>query len=93
MIIAFLAAWLTASFLKDGKFDPFASCDIGPPQTLIPIWIIGLLASGGSAFWTSLLGYVQAVKTLNTQKIQNEKLAGASQFAALEEKKKTGSIH
>jgi len=89
MIIAFLSAWLTASFLIDGKFKPFASYDIGPPQTLIPVWIIGLLASGGSAFWTNLLGYVQSVKNLNTQKFQNEKLNGATQFASLQEKQQT----
>lgn len=75
MIIAFLSAWLTASFLKDGQFKPFESYDVGPPQTLVPIWVIGLLASGGSAFWTNLLGYVRAVKDISTQKSLRQKMA------------------
>ncbi len=69
MAIAFLAAWLTASFLNKGTFDP-----IGPyalsGDFKIPIWVIGILASGGSAFWTSLLGYTRAVKDLSNQKVQ-----------------------
>lgn len=68
MLIAFLAAWLTSSFLKDGHFDPWGTYDIGPPKTEISVWIIGLLASGGSAFWTNLLGYVRAIKDISTQK-------------------------
>ena len=81
MAIAFISAWLTASFCaKGGNFDPFGSIDIGPPATLIPVWVFGLLASGGSAFWTSLLGYVKAVKGVNTQTFLQQKMVTRAQF-------------
>ncbi len=59
MVIAFGCSSLTAYFLP----QPIT---IGTVN--IPVLIMGLLASGGSAFWTNVLGYVSALKDLNNQK-------------------------
>jgi hypothetical protein len=69
MAIAFGCGWLTASFLPQpitiGKID-------------IPVPVMGLLASGGSAFWTNVLGYVSGLKDLANQKAVQAKQAIAA---------------
>ncbi len=81
MLIAFLAAWLTAGFLYKDGYNPFKSYALSNDVNL-PIWVIGLLASGGSAFWTSLLGYARAAKDISNQKFLQEKLNTNAQLNA-----------
>jgi len=82
MLIAFLAAWVTAGFLNK-DYSLWGTLKLGTDETHIPVVIIGLMASGGSAFWTNLLGYVSAVKDVNTQKKQVETLKMQAQLNAL----------
>jgi hypothetical protein len=72
MFLAFLCCWLTASFLH-GTFSQ-TPIDLGSIGQ-IPVFLLGLLASGGSAFWTNILGYVSALKDLNNQKAVQTKMA------------------
>jgi len=69
MAIAFGCGWLTASFLPQ---------PITVGQFTIPVPIMGLLASGGSAFWTNLLGYVSGLKDLSNQKAVQTKQANVA---------------
>jgi hypothetical protein len=62
---AFAAAWATAGFLADrGTFDPLGSITLGAgvASKTFPVWLVGLLASGGSALWNNVLGYTKAAK-------------------------------
>lgn len=80
MLITFVIAWLTASFLK-GRFNPWESIILKTDSDVhLPFWFIGFLASGGSAFWASLLGYTSAVKNLRTHQLVSEKLALKAQL-------------
>lgn len=67
MIIAFLACWLTAEIANVDSI-------LKPP-------ILGLLASGGSAFWTSILGYVKGIKDIKTQQGVQAKIQTANIIA------------
>jgi hypothetical protein len=68
--VAFASAWLTASFLV----APDAA---GPMPWLtgsvegigLPVPLVALLASGGSAFWAQVVGYSSAVKD-NAQEVR-----------------------
>jgi hypothetical protein len=75
-VIMFLSAWTTSGFLSDGGFNllgffKFASIS-GAPS--IPIFVLGVLSSGGSAFWSSILGYTKAVKDIRTAQNERERL-------------------
>lgn len=66
-LVAFSCAWITVGFVAyDGR--GFAASMLGrvPAPGLggftLPSPLLALLASGGSAFWSGLLGYTQAVK-------------------------------
>lgn len=78
MLLAFLSCWLTSSFLiTDCKSflclkDPI---DLKGSSLDIPVYLMALLASGGSAFWASLLGYTKAVKDIKKEQITQEKMA------------------
>lgn len=67
MIIAFLACWLTA--------------EIADVSTPIKPSLLGLLASGGSAFWTNILSYVKGVKDIKTQEGLQAKIQTANTIA------------
>jgi len=67
MIIAFLACWLTA--------------EIAGVDTIIKPPILGLLASGGSAFWTNILSYVKGAKDIKTQQGIQAKIQTANTIA------------
>ena len=78
LAIAFASSWVTASFLADGDgvakligVVPFGNA---PTNFGIPVWIIGLLASGGSSLWSNFLGYTKAVKDVQTQRKASEGL-------------------
>lgn len=66
-VIAFVVAWGAASFLHDGTFAPFGKVPIGNSGAALPTWLFGLLATGGSAFWSSVLTITRTVKDLRVQ--------------------------
>jgi hypothetical protein len=76
LLVTFAASWLTAAFLADGGFDLLGMLKIGTgaSTTAIPVIIVGVLSSGGSAFWTSILGYIKAVKDKGTTTAAEERL-------------------
>ena len=81
MLISFSAAWVTSAFLGGTQFDLLKTVPIGDPAVHIPAVILGVLASGGSAFWTSLLGYTKAVKDIKTEQGVQEKLKTNDQLS------------
>jgi hypothetical protein len=67
-LIALAAAWITAAFLAgstDGAtaFDLLGEINFAANQGL-PVPVVAVLASGGSAFWANILGYTKAVKDI-----------------------------
>lgn len=80
MVIAFLSCLLSAFLINKMTVDPIT---IGSVD--VPIVLIALLASGGSAFWTNILGYVSSLKDLNSQKALQAKLTARMQL--------TGSVN
>lgn len=68
-VIAFLCAWITSAFLAEGGFDLRGNVGItsGEGRLLIPVALLAILASGGSAFWNNVLGYTKAVKDIRIQ--------------------------
>jgi hypothetical protein len=52
------------------------------PEGILPTLALGLLASGGSGFWNSILTYVTSLKDLNKVQIQQGASAIAAQKAA-----------
>jgi hypothetical protein len=75
-LIAFVASWVTSAFLADGGFSPLGVLKFGSGVNIIsvPVIVVGLLASGGSAFWNGLLGYTKAVKDVRTNQAARESL-------------------
>ena len=57
--LAFAASYLTAAVTTQTHWPTDVS-KIGDYS--LPLWGIALLASGGSAFWSSILGYAKAAK-------------------------------
>jgi hypothetical protein len=72
ILLAFLSAYVTSSLLV-GNFNPFLDVRIidGHP---LPLIVLAFLASGGSAFWSNLLGYTKAVKDIRVQRRAQENL-------------------
>jgi hypothetical protein len=69
LVIAFLAAWITAAFLTEGGgWSLFGSIVVSDGHTL-PAWLVGFLASGGSALWNNILGYTKAVKDIRKEQL------------------------
>lgn len=74
-LLAIIAAWLTSAFLAgEGNFAPFANVKIDGGIQL-PAWVLAILASGGAAFWKSVIEYASAVKDLRTQQRATESLS------------------
>jgi hypothetical protein len=75
-ILAFVASWVTAAFLADGGYSltGFLKIGSGTSSTSISVIVVGLLSSGGSAFWSSVLGYTKAVKDVRTNQAARERL-------------------
>lgn len=66
-LVAFFCAWITVGFVAyDGRgFGASMLGRVAAPGLngfTLPSPLLALLASGGSAFWSGLLGYTQAVK-------------------------------
>ncbi len=65
-LLALAAAWVTAAFLASGgQFDLVGHVSVaGTNALVIPVPLLGLLATGGSAFWTSAIAYASHVKDI-----------------------------
>jgi hypothetical protein len=49
---------------------------VGPSSAQhVPVALVGLLASGGSAFWTNVIGYASAVKDISADKRTAQRLS------------------
>jgi hypothetical protein len=59
-LLAFVAALVTTMLVAD-TINPLAIVPLDAALHL-PVLLIALLASGGSAFWNNLLGYTKAAK-------------------------------
>jgi hypothetical protein len=69
-MLALLAAWVTSGLVVSGvsqppkislaDFSPFAELAVGSFR--LPLFVVAILVSGGSAFWNSVLGYLKALK-------------------------------
>lgn len=80
--VAFGACWLAAASLTP-NFNFFGEVERGGLSLAAPL--VGLLAMGGSAFWTQVLGISSALKDL--KRAQATDAGGASAERALERAK------
>lgn len=72
--ISLLTAWITVSFLNN-SFDPTSQMCLSDNSKLCwPAGVIALLSTGGSAFWSNILGYANAVKDIKRQQRDNQRL-------------------
>lgn len=79
-MIAFVAAWITSAFLAKGDlFDLFGYVEFGKKS--LPVFVLGMLSSGGSAFWNYVLGYSKALK--DAQKQASESLVNLQMAEAI----------
>lgn len=61
-LISFLCALFTVGWLAVGGWNPLASITIA--SRTLPLWLLAILATGGSSFWKNLLGYTKAVRDI-----------------------------
>ncbi|AYL96221.1 hypothetical protein [Mucilaginibacter celer] len=74
MLIAFAVSWVGASFLDSpANLWGHLSLDPNDMNKGIPFFIIAIMASGGSAIWTNLLGFAKAIKDIGAEKKTQEK--------------------
>lgn len=71
--VAFGSCWLAAASLNN--FDWFGQSDLSGLSLATPL--VGLLAMGGSAFWTQVLGISSALKDLKTTQANNARTDSA----------------
>jgi len=64
--ISFLAGWTTATFLSP-HFDLINGHIKLTDTVSLHVVLVGFLSMGGSAFWSSILGYAKAVKDIRQQ--------------------------
>ncbi|MBD1362388.1 hypothetical protein IDJ77_01080 [Mucilaginibacter sp. ZT4R22] len=78
MILAFLAGWGAAAMMAKDPTGFFGNLNVGldtdSGKILIPCFIVGLMASGGSAFWAKILEYIKAVNEIKGQFATQEKM-------------------
>lgn len=76
-LVAFIAAWVVSGSLADWNF--FGPVNVATAGAIaLPAPFLALLAMGGSALWTSLLGYASAAKDFRAQ----ERAMGGLEFRA-----------
>ncbi|RWY50086.1 hypothetical protein [Mucilaginibacter gilvus] len=85
MILAFLTGWLAAKLM--GTEEGFFSGRLNVGTEALPIWIpyfiIGLMASGGSAFWAKILEYIKAVNDIKGQFATQERMNTQMKMTAM----------
>jgi len=64
-LISFLCALFTVGWLAAGGWNPLVSITIAS-QT-VPLWLLAILATGGSSFWKNILGYTKAVRDIRIE--------------------------
>ena len=70
--MSFLCALFTVGWLAGGgKWDALASIDIGGQA--FPLWLLAILATGGSSFWKNILGYTKAVRDIRIETMKKMK--------------------
>lgn len=77
LVLAFLASWLTSSFLATNGFNPVGEIPIfksAQGDHPLPVYIVALMCTGGSAFWSSVLGYANAVKDTKKQQAAQQRM-------------------
>ncbi|MDQ1086176.1 hypothetical protein [Siphonobacter sp. SORGH_AS_1065] len=75
-LIAFIGAWFLASFInKENKLNFFGDVYFLSENIKIPSFIIGILATGGSTFWSSILGIIKANKEIKNQHIVENRIS------------------
>jgi hypothetical protein len=72
-LVSLVGAYLTTSIAND-CFNPGTDFCFGDPKVCWPAGIIALLGSGGSAFWTQILGYANAVKEVTKQQRAEQRM-------------------
>lgn len=72
-IVSLVGAYLTTSIAND-SFNLGKDFCFGDPKMCWPAGIIALLGSGGSAFWTQILGYANAVKEVKKQQRAEQRM-------------------
>jgi hypothetical protein len=82
-VIAFLAAWLTCSFLADKESCDFIQCITISDDFKLPVVVVALLSMGGSAFWSDLLGWAKAVKDIKKMERAKEQARFSSVLRAV----------
>lgn len=81
-LITISTGWLTASFFADaGEAIEGEAISLGFFKNLffgsineIPVFLIGVLASAGSAFWNQVFSYTKAVKDIRKQAATSENI-------------------
>jgi hypothetical protein len=64
-LLSFLCALFTVGWLAAGPWNPLASISLAS-QT-VPLWLLAVLATGGSSFWKNVLGYTKAVRDIRIE--------------------------
>ncbi len=68
-VLAFLVAWCTAGFMVTGDtFDLFGQISLTGAGSY-PVMMMGVLGTGGSAFWKDLLGITNTIKKIKKDKV------------------------
>lgn len=83
--VAFAIAWAMAGLLvRDGGFL-MGNIEIQSPTVTValPAFVVGLLASGGSAFWTNVVSFVSTATDIKKTVKASESLAYEAQARAL----------
>ena len=62
-VLAFAVAFGTAGFMaQGGEFDLGGVIVLAEEAGTVPVWVMGLLGSGGSAFWKDVLSITNTIK-------------------------------
>ncbi len=65
-LISFLCALFTVGWLATkAKWAPWE--DIKIASQTVPLWLLAILATGGSSFWKNILGYTKAVRDIRKE--------------------------
>lgn len=77
LVMAWIASWVAASFLVKGDWTLnalFAQVPVpGAANLGVPVPLVGLLASSGSAFWNNVLGITKEAK--DTKRVETASAA------------------
>ncbi|WP_259067796.1 hypothetical protein HDF24_18945 [Mucilaginibacter sp. X4EP1] len=80
LLLAILCSWFTSAIING--WHPWFVTITGVVKSASTI-LLGFLASAGSSFWSSILGYTKAVKDIKTQKLLQESLHTNSLLASI----------